>query len=98
MNIDSKKNIGSVLHGVSAGSLVIYVIFILLSDNLPSYKTTYFVFATVIIIMVIGSLLTEDIGIKGYGNLTKSENSNIYWFQIILLTLFSLLFVWLALK
>lgn len=94
--IDNKKSIGKTLHKIPIASLVIYTVFIMSSEKLPSYNSTYIFLATVIVIEVIAYLLTEGFTIKRYESYNKSENPCTYWLHVVLLVLISLFLVSLA--
>lgn len=65
--------------------LGIYLVIVFTSEELPSKKVTFSFISAAMIISTFNALLSQEVGIRGYGVVKKSERPGLYWFQVVFL-------------
>jgi uncharacterized membrane protein (DUF441 family) len=83
MNITNKSNVGKILYILPIVVLLIYVVIVITSKNLPTNKVTGSFLSSAIFISTFSSLLTSEIGIRGYGTVKRSERPSLFWFVFV---------------
>ena len=79
-----KVKVGNVLYLLAIAVLVVYVVVVLLTSNLPTKRVTCLFIAAAVFISTLSSLLTGEVGIRGYGSVKRSERAGLYWSIFIL--------------
>ena len=92
----SKQKVGNIFYVIPVVMIGIYLLIALTAKELPTKKVTFLFLSAAIIVSAFSSLLTEDIGIRGYGTVKKSERPGLYWFQVVFLGLLGVSFLILA--
>ena len=84
MNSIDKVKIGNVLYLLVIAVLVIYVAVVIWASSVPTKRVTCLFIAAAMFISTLSSLLTGEIGIRGYGSVKRSERARLYWSIFIL--------------
>ena len=81
----SQKNksyrIGQFLYVFPLFILVGFIVYLFSFDSIPSKSNTCIILSVAVLISTFSSLLTGDIGIRGFGVVRKNVRPNLYWFQ-----------------
>jgi len=87
MSAANKDSIGKVLYLAPIGLILVYMAILIVSDTPPSKMVTGLFFALAIFLSTLSSLLTGDIGIRGYGTFKKMDRPALYWLVFVFQTL-----------
>lgn len=82
-----RQVLGNILYIASILITGLYAINIVTLNWLSSKNNILLFVGIISITIACSSLLTEDVGIRGFGTAKKSERPDLYWFQIIFLFL-----------
>lgn len=83
----NKQKLGNLLYIMPIVLLGIFIIVVFIAEELPTKKVTFLFISAAVVMSVFSSLLTDDVGIRGYGTVKKVERPGLYWFQVVFLGL-----------
>jgi hypothetical protein len=81
MNISNKHKIGNCLYFLPIVLIFACILYVLLAKDLPSKRLTFGVVSLLVFLSTLSSLFTDDIGVRGFGAVKKSERPGTYWTQ-----------------
>jgi hypothetical protein len=84
----TKQKIGNALYIFSI-AMIFIIICLIPTKWSPSYNIIYLIISAAAFINTTSSLLTDDIGIRGYGIVNRVEKPGLFWFAFILQTFFA---------
>jgi hypothetical protein len=83
MNSTNKLKVGKILYFLPIVVLLFYVVIVITSKNLPTKKVTGSFLSSAIFISTFSSLITGEVGIRGYGIVKRSERPSLYWLVFV---------------
>jgi len=91
-----RKKVGIILERLTLGGLCIFGAIPILNANAANRTYAGIGLAIAFAFATITGLLLEEVGIRSYGAVKRTERPRLFWFQIIFQSLLAILFVFIA--
>jgi hypothetical protein len=92
----NKQKLGEVMYIIPIVALLSSVVVPLVMGLNPSKRTMMVIISASIFVSTLSSLLTDDIGIRGYGVVNRFEKPRIFWYLFVFQSILTVAFLCIA--